>query len=198
MDLLLGEELGKGGFGTVYINKQDPGLCIKLSRKTSSCRSWSNEYTKIKKFMRSIVKYKGFKSFRMVHVVNPTKFVESPDACYMVLPRIFRPDGTTGPTMQAYLDEPSLKHIYPGRGEFIGLEQIRELIPEPDLERACFELGLLLGLIHFIGRNDAYDLEVYIGRERRKRKSRFYLSDQNQTFVKSRGFLRRGTSSRVK
>jgi hypothetical protein len=119
----------------------------------------------------------------MVKVIDPKRFVETSDVCYMVVPRVYRPEGTKhlGKTIQAFMGETSANYIDPGRGEFIGLEQIREYIPEPDLKRACFELGLLLGLIHFIGRNDAYDLEIYIGKERGAKKTRFYLADFDQS-----------------
>jgi hypothetical protein len=183
MEKLLGQELGRGGFGIVYANKRDKSTCIKISHKKESCRSWSNEHKKIKRFMKTITKHRAYRSLRMVKVVDPTKFIETNDECYMVLPRIYRPEGTSHPgkTIQAYLDEPSANYVYPGRGEFIGLKQIRQYIPEKDLKRACFELGLLLGLIHFVGKNDAYDLEVYIGKEHGKKKSRFYISDFDQS-----------------
>jgi hypothetical protein len=119
----------------------------------------------------------------MARVLDPAKFIETPDECYMILPRIFRPEGKTDqmPTLQAYLDEPSANYIYPGRGEFIGLEQVRQYVSDQDLKRGVFELGLLLGLIHFVGRNDAYDLEVYLGKEYTTKKARFYISDFDQS-----------------
>jgi len=34
-----------------------------------------------------------------------------------------------------------------------------------------------MGLIHFVGKNDAYDLEVFLGKEYKSKLSRFYIAD---------------------
>lgn len=44
---------------------------------------------------------------------------------------------------------------------------------EKDLEIACFELGVMMSLIHHYGKNDAYDIELYLGKEANSKKCRF-------------------------
>ena len=101
----------------------------------------------------------------------------------MVMPRIYRPGplGDGGATLQAQCGWPSGRMIHKGRGEYIGVKEILEYISKDDFELACHELGVLMGLIHFHGRNDAYDIELFLGREYGGKKLRFYIADFDQT-----------------
>lgn len=179
MEQKLGKEIGRGGFGVVYLNKTDPKLCIKVSNKgraTNSCREWSNEYKKIMDIQKKLPPVNNNR--KMVRIVIPTKFVETDARCYMEMPLIYRPDRVLdGPTIQALLGVATDRTIHTGRGEFIGLREIRELVSESDLEKACYELGVLMGLLHYVAKNDAYDIELVLGREHHTRKPRFYLID---------------------
>lgn len=181
MESILGPEIGRGGFGVVYIKKDDDTQCVKVSHKTFSCRRWSNEYAKIINFMAPIERTPAYKSLRMVRVVKPTEFVETPEgACYMVLPRVFRPEGkhVMHPTLQAQLGWPKGRMVHKGRGEFIGYKEIQDIVSSrTDMETACYELGVIMGLLHHVGRHDAYDVELYLGKEAHSRKPRFYLAD---------------------
>jgi len=183
MDQLLGAEIGRGGFGTVYVKKDDASKCIKVSHKSrnhsNSCRKWSNEYQKIIDFMKMIEKHSAYKKLDMVRVVVPTEFVNTDELCYMVLPRIFRPEGRDSklPTIQAQLGWGSVRVVHKGRGEFIGRKEVMEYVDDKDLKQACYELGVMMALIHHIGKNDAYDVELYLGKEAGSKKCRFYLAD---------------------
>lgn len=182
----LGEELGRGGFGTVFAKKDDPRVCIKVSNKSTgaplaaaSCRQWSNEFKKMQTFMARVEQHPAFAKLQMVRVVKPIDFVETPRLCYMTMPRIYRPEGrhSSGLTLQAQMGEPSCRLVHKGRGEFIGLKEIRQYVSPSDLKVAARELGTAMALIHFVGRNDAYDLEVFLGKEANTKKCRFYLAD---------------------
>ncbi len=182
MDNILGQEFGRGGFGIVYTHKNDSGLCVKVSNKVKgnqSCRQWSNEYKKIMSFYEKISESEFYKKLKLAKVLKPTEFVESPEQCYMIMPRVFRPEGKDiiKPTIQAQLGCPSCSMIHKGRGEFMGLEQIKTYVDDKDIENVSYELGVLMGLIHFVGKNDAYDVELYMGKETNSRKCRFYLAD---------------------
>jgi hypothetical protein len=184
LDDILDIEIGRGAFGTVYSKRNDPSLCIKVSNKTKgassvSCRQWSNEYEKIKAFMNRIGKKTNTNIFKMVRIVQPSEFIETPESCYMVLPRIFRPEGKSfvAPTIQAQLGIRSGRMIHKGRGEFIGLKEIKEYVSEKDINIASYELGMMMALIHVVGKNDAYDVELFLGIEAHTKKCRFYLAD---------------------
>ncbi len=182
MDQILGQEIGRGGFGVVYTHKTDTSLCVKVSNKVKgnqSCRQWSNEYKKITSFYNRIQDLDLFKKLKLAKVLKPSEFVESPNQCYMIMPRVFRPEGkdVIKPTIQAQLGCPSCVMIHKGRGEFLGLEQIKQFVDDKDIVLASYELGILMGLIHFVGKNDAYDVELYLGKDGNSRKCRFYLAD---------------------
>jgi hypothetical protein len=182
MEAQLGDELGRGGYGIVYVDKANPGRCIKVSNKNpgnESCRQWSNEYKKITSFMDRIVGHPLYKKLDMARVVAPHEFIETNGACYMILPRVFRPEGRgmNMPTLQAQLGWPAGRMVHKGRGEFIGLKEILEYVSVDEVLKACYDLGILMGLIHHIGRNDAYDVEVYLGKEANSKKCRFYVAD---------------------
>ncbi len=184
--IMLGAEIGRGGYGTVYVKADDPGLCVKVSNKKSakeSCRKWSNEHKKIRGVISAIGE--ELKKMKMVRVITPVAFRESSEECYMVLPRIYRPEGrdyTAKPTIQAQLGLVSGSMIHKGRGEFLGLKECAAIVGDRgDLERACYELGAVMGLIHFRGKNDAYDVEVYLGKEAGSKKCRFYIADFDLT-----------------
>lgn len=182
MDNIIGEEIGRGGFGVVYTHKNDSSLCVKVSNKVKgnqSCRQWSNEYKKINSFYDKIQDQEIYKKLKLTRVLKPTEFVESSEQCYMIMPRVFRPEGkdVIKPTFQAQLGCPSCDMTHKGRGEFIGLEQIKKYFNDKDIELVSYELGVLIGLIHFVGKNDAYDVELYMGKDGNSRKCRFYLAD---------------------
>ena len=63
----------------------------------------------------------------------------------------------------------------------MGLKHLKEYIEDDDLLEASFELGVMMGLIHFIGKCNAFDIEVFLGREHSTRKNRFYIADFDMT-----------------
>lgn len=185
MEQILGQEIGRGGFGTVYIKKGDTSKCVKVSNKTnsakhSSCRQWSNEFKKITDITTTLNRNPIYKKLKHVRILTPTEFVETDELCYMVMPRIFRPEGRNhiAPTLQALLGSKDVRMINKGRGEFLGLKQIQDLIQDPKaLQRTAKELGILMALIHHIAKNDAFDIEVYLGKEANSKKLMFYIAD---------------------
>lgn len=198
MDAYLGNEIGRGGFGTVYVKSDDPGLCIKVSHKnkginaSSACRQWSDEFKKITTMMKNIrasknVNLVSLDKFQHVKIIEPVSFIGTDDACYMVLPRIYRPEGRDvfKPTLQAQFGAATCNAIFKGRGEFIGLKELKQYLPGlPEatekkalLHSIAHELGLMMGMIHFVGKNDGNDIELFMGKEAKSKKVRFYIAD---------------------
>ena len=89
MNLDLGEEIGRGGFGTVYELKGDKSKAVKVSNKNSgmNCRKWSDEFAKI-----NDICMKKMPKLKHVAILQPDEFTEKDGLCYMILPRIFRHD----------------------------------------------------------------------------------------------------------
>ena len=188
---LLGDKLGGGLFGHVYADKTDPSLCIKMSNKQNDinyCRQWSNEYKKIKELTEKIGE-NVLKKLKFVRIIKPTEFVESPSLCYMKMIRIVRTyyendlerQKSSSITIQPQLGYKNLSIVHKTRGQYIGLRQIQTIFTQDELETACYELGILLGLIHYIGKNNALDTELFLGREYRSNKVKFYIADFDAT-----------------
>ena len=195
----LGREIGHGGFGIVYEDLTDPGTCIKVSSKNSNCRKWSNEYKKIVDMISRIHKTSGFGAaalggLKYARIVRPSKFIDNSGAgsnansgggsCYMYMPRIYRPDGEEGAaTIQAQLGIASANLTHKGRGHFVGLKEISKYSGyEGDalrkwLKRVSYELGKLMAMIHYVGKNDGVDIEVYMGKLHRGRAAKFFIAD---------------------
>lgn len=185
----LGEEIGRGGYGVVYAIKDDNVSCVKTSNKNGThCRKWSNEFLKIKKMISLLENNHKYKKFKRVKIVIPSEFSEHENICYMKLPRIYRPDKNNNkPTIQAQLGVESINLIHKGRGEFIGLSQIKQYLNtntnnvDTILNRVSSELGEIMALIHYIGMNDAYDVELYLGKEHSAKLLKFYIADFDLT-----------------
>lgn len=186
MDISLGEEIGHGAYGHVHVDRSDPSLCIKMSNKhINHCRQWSNEYKKIKTLLSKIEDNPSYKKLDYVRIVKPTDFIESDTVCYMKMTRIFRAkkiDKEEEESMiQSLLGDKNTYYDHKGRGLYMGLKHLKEYIEDDDLLDASFELGVMMGLIHYIGKCNAFDIEVFLGREHSTRKNRFYIADFDMT-----------------
>ena len=185
----LGEEIGHGAYGHVHIDRSDPSLCIKMSNKQNDinhCRQWSNEYKKIKTLLSNIEDHPSYKKLDYVRIVRPTDFIESDTVCYMKMIRIFRAkkidkeEDESNRMIQSLLGDKNTYYDHKGRGLYMGLKHLKEYI-EDDLVDASFDLGVMMGLIHYIGKCNAFDIEVFLGREHSTRKNRFYIADFDMT-----------------
>ncbi len=179
---IFGRVIGSGGHGTVYSIKGNNKQVIKVSNKNNTCREWSDEYKKINDFMKRIENLPEYKALKFVDVVRPIDFIslEDDSHCYMSMPYIWRPDNNLElPTQQALLGNPSVQMTDKKRGEFIGLNQIKEILNNNNkqLKTSVFELGKLISLIHHKGKNDAWDLEVFIGRAGGEDPIKFWIAD---------------------
>jgi hypothetical protein len=190
LPLALGAELGRGGFGRVYIKADEPSLCVKISTKHNgqSCRQWSNEYKKIKDIYSHLESHPLYKKLKRATLLIPKNFIETDADCGMIMPRILRPTAIGSPkntvetiTLHPQLGLPTGSMVFKGRGEFLGLAEIQKWVSFKELKTVAYELGTLMGLIHFVAKNDAYDIEVFLGREKHSRTLKFYIADFDLT-----------------
>jgi hypothetical protein len=63
------------------------------------------------------------------------------------------------------------------RGEFIGINILQKLFSLDEIKKVAYELGKMMALLHFVSKNDAVDVELYVGVEYKTRKTRIYISD---------------------
>lgn len=188
---IIGEEIGHGAYGHVHIDNSNPSLCIKMSNKQNDlnhCRKWSNEYKKIKTLLSKLKDNTDYKKLDFVRIVKPTEFLESDTLCYMKMQRIFRAkkddvndDYKNDRMIQPLLGDKNTYYDHKGRGLYMGLKYIKDYMEENDLLKACEQLGIMMGLIHYVGRCNGFDIEVFLGREYGTRKNRFYIADFDMT-----------------
>lgn len=185
-ELHLGEQIGKGGFGTVYLLEDYYDLCVKISNKNYSCRKWSDEYKKLQDISFVLLNQSNYNpSLLKAEILKPVKYIEDRSGtCYMIMPYISRPDGIKNidddryNTVQPMFGEKDMDIIYHGRGQFIGLEQIYKIVP--NVNRLCYDIGYVMGLIHFVAKNDAYDIELFLGKSYEK-DLKVYIADFDLT-----------------
>ena len=80
----LGSEIGRGGYGTIYMYKDNNSLCIKKTNKNNSCRVWSDEYNKMKKLIKNIGS-ENLDSLKYVKIIEPKELIEDEFGfCYMI------------------------------------------------------------------------------------------------------------------
>lgn len=192
----LGNIIGRGGYGEVYTLPDHPELVIKISSMVSSCRQWSNEFAKITKTRNLIQNNQIYQSLTCVKMIDVKGFSQENTRCYMIMERVFRPAegdcnaktlNTKSATLQAQFGVEDSNLIHKGRGQFIGLKQIRSYLQacpthhNATVETLCHELGLFIGLLHFVGMNDGYDIEVFLGREYVNPRLKLFVADFDLT-----------------
>ena len=156
----------------MYEKADEPGMCIKVSNRANTCRRWSNEYKKITQLVDNIDKSdlgaRFTKRMQNVAIIKPTHFDEHSGTCYMFMPRVYRPEGVKKeiePTIQAHL------------GCDIGLQYISKHVHRGLLKSMAYELGIAMGCIHYIGKNDAQNVELFLGKMYMSRKPQLFLAD---------------------
>lgn len=158
-----GAEIGRGGFGVVYAMRRDPELCVKSSKQSVLCEQWGAEFKALRDVHAALAADGRYAALRSVRLVEPVAFERDAQHCYMVMPRVYRPDAAPGPTLQAQLGTDGGSEVHHGRGEFIGLAEIVNYVDLRALPAVARELGMLMGLIHYVGRHDAVDVELFLG-----------------------------------
>lgn len=193
---MLDKVIGKGGFGSVYTLSDRPDLVVKISLINNSCRTWSNEYDKIVDVRDKIIDSPFYSLLKSVKLIDVKLFFQEDNTCYMVMERVYRPIygdcnpetyNTDSPTLQAQFGVLDVSLVHKGRGEFIGLKQILEYLDScpqygsDTLENLSKELGIMMGLMHFIAKNNGIDVEVFLGRRYSDDKLRLFIADFDLT-----------------
>lgn len=191
--------IGKGIFATVYGLDKNPYICIKKTNKKNNCSNWSNEYNKIRNIHKILDGNKKYKNLKFIKIIDPLYYYETKDGnFYMGLNRIYNPYKIKELkfirskhllsscnklhknylTINALFGETNASYYKSSlRGKFIGLDEILKYYNNDEIKKVSYELGKAMALIHFIAKNDATNIELYIGREYGTRITKIYICD---------------------
>lgn len=172
----LGTIIGKGGFGSVYTIIDMPKLCVKKSNKNNNCRIWKNEYNIIINIHKILNKIDIFNKLKYIKIIKAIQFIENSNGnCYMIMNRIYRPIIPITKTNITKLNNLTINALFgikkntlykkSQRGEFYGLDKLNDIFNEEQIKVIIKELGIVMALLHFIVKIDAFDIELYVGLE---------------------------------
>lgn len=159
--------IGRGGYGEIFYKKDNPNIVYKLSYET--CNILDREYKTLSSAYSAYITYtKTRKSLRSrIHILHPSNWKKSDNKyCIFQMSRIYPPSG------QRYVwhphfgsDDHSLNKLYQThlhtRGVQVGLQKIKQYLP---LDRAFKDAGILIGIVHYGAKLDAFDTELTLGR----------------------------------
>lgn len=164
--------IGRGGAGIVYANDRiDPDVVIKVSKSQTTCASFGTDFKIASEIHRQMREFQY--ENRLANVVQV--IAEFPDIsiepgfkhCALVMQRVHRPLLLPEPestlAYQAYLGNDSIVRSVPGRGIYIGVEQIAPTIAPDTVEQLAEAMGSLVGFLHYGAMSDATDMEYLLG-----------------------------------
>jgi hypothetical protein len=138
-----------------------PKVAFKVSSNKKICRSWGKEY-KVLNEINENLEQSSIEEPPLVRINQSLgyKFLED-GRCVIAFPRIYSP-GNTGYVIQAYLGQPTINMLLKGKGLLLGLKELAERF-QLDLSEYAYQLGKGMGILHYIAKNDGYDIEVLLG-----------------------------------
>lgn len=158
--------IGSGGNGTIYINASIPNFVIKKSNKSTICRDWVNEKTLIDNFNNKLYCFNYDSTYVEFSKVHDSLF--SNTECYIVLQRVYHPSATTqnnnDKTIQVQLGSDDIDYSDDKRGHFLGIKQLLDFVSRDKLIILTYQLGKAISSLHYVGKNDGYDVEVFLGK----------------------------------
>ncbi len=158
--------IGRGGYGEIYYNINNPNTVYKLSHNCMN-GDLNKEYNMLLKAYNTYIKYtKNKKNLRnRIHILKPSNWKQFNGNCLFKMSRIF-----------SLSDDEFVWHPYLGgeegfkdvlyktdlhiRGRQIGLETISKYI---SLKRITRDSGILIGIVHYGAKLDAFDTELAFG-----------------------------------
>lgn len=155
-------EIGRGGGGIVYVDKSQPDIVFKISKKENICRTWNNEKNIYDKLGRHQMDTDLCKFIKML------SFENNGNSCFLELSRVFNPIDTAATyTIHPQFGKTSINIAYKGRGQFLGIKELVEngIFTEESITDYVKDLAISISRLHYIGQNDGFDIEVFVGAE---------------------------------
>ena len=154
-------EIGRGGFGIVYLDKTQPDSVFKISTKENTCRTWVYE----SEIYKNLAKFDI--DSNLCKIIKMKDYISTKDMCVMELTRAYNPLGLDiNYTIQPQFQYTSYSHKYSTRGLFLGINELIEngIFTEKNIGNYIAELGIIMAKLHYKVKNDGYDIELFISK----------------------------------
>lgn len=162
LDINLLKEIGRGGFGTVYLDNSQSDVVFKISQKANICREWKSESIIYNKLNEQNIDEKLCKLIKM------NDYKVNSESCIMELTRAKNPiDINLNYTIQPQFGMDNLNYYNKGRGLFLGIKELIDscIFTNENIKEYIKELALIISKLHYKIKNDGYDLELFLSRE---------------------------------
>ncbi len=173
-------ELGRGKSGIVYSSKICKTVALKLSTE-EFCTIFKDQFDKqiqISNCFSNATKYTDKYFSKRVCILRPRDFIfyES-GKCSFKMRRIFQfEEFKEKPLVQAYLDQNNIYREIKGRGTYLGIKQLMQLLENyssadiniittnQKIESLISDLGTAMGILNTVCGLTNQDIEIVIGR----------------------------------
>ena len=155
-------QIGKGGYGTVYVRNDDPdGYVMKQSVKRETCRQWNVENHKLSVVKDLLSKVNGANELARIVFHDAYHVDPSQEACSAIMLRVRNAaDPDVDQPLHAKYQHESLD-VLEKYGYDAGLAQLRSLgvVQIPYI----VSLARLFARLHYVAKNNGWDTEVLAG-----------------------------------
>ena len=155
-------KIGSGGAGTVYLDPQQPSVVFKVGIREDTCREWGKEQTIYQQLSKTPI------DTPLVKLLKMNDFKTYGGKCVLELSRVVNPiDPNADYTIQVLMGYDEMDYKEPARGRLMGALTLANMnvIPKAQLLEYSKQLGQAVGRLHYIAKNDGYDMEVFAGTE---------------------------------
>lgn len=175
-------EIGRGGFGTVYVDTAQQESVFKIPTVTCEQEKEIQIYNDIKKQEEK----KGGSIDTDTVKCKLIRLIESETKdgkCIMEITKAHNPDGEQI-TIQPLFGNKTLEKIYEGRGKFLGVDQLiaKGFFTTEDLKGYIKDLAIVMARFHFKLEFDGIDIELFLSKKSNEEKDStiIYIGDFDQ------------------
>lgn len=171
--------LGKGAAGFVIFHPEYPSYVFKISYDKNVCREWKKELNAYNLMKENELKNNVKINIKYVKLLTLYDYYVSPsNRCIFQFNRVYLPNEKH--TIRPYFGEQSIEKIFVGRGKFLGKQQLIKYLGE-NINVYVYELGMFLAKLHFIYKNDGFDIELFLGKNKYTNEYIIYVGDFDLT-----------------
>lgn len=172
-------QIGKGGYGTVYVRDDDPSYVMKQSVRRETCRQWNVENHKLSVVKSFLSEVHGADELARIVFHDAYHVDQSHESCSAIMLRVRNgKDPEVDQPLHAKYQHESLD-VLEKYGYDAGLQQLDKL-GVVDI-RYIKSLARLFARLHYVAQNNGWDTEVLAGTTYDDPKIRLYVIDFDMT-----------------